>query len=94
MKYPPEIISFINDNKNLFWYTPEEKKEEISIDFLVETVLNYGTLKDFRKLVSIFGIDKTAQVFTDSISKSGRRRGNYHELTLNFFSLVFKRYAS
>jgi len=40
----PEIKQFIHEHSNLFWYTPEDKKEEISTEFLVETILNYGDL--------------------------------------------------
>jgi len=36
----PEIITFIRENTALFWYTPEDKKEAISPEFLVETILN------------------------------------------------------
>jgi len=31
----PEIKQFIREHSNLFWYTPEDKKEEISHEFLV-----------------------------------------------------------
>ena len=30
----PEIKQFIRDQHNLFWYTPENKKEDISKEFL------------------------------------------------------------
>jgi len=89
----PEIKSFIRQNAHLFWYTPEEKKEDISQEFLVETILNYGDLDAFRKLCSILGVKKVAEIFYSSLNLSDRNKGNYHELIINFFSLVFKRYA-
>jgi hypothetical protein len=32
----PEIKQFIRENRNLFWYIPVNKKEEISYEALVE----------------------------------------------------------
>ncbi len=89
-----QIKEFIRKHSNLFWYIPEEKKEEISHELLLETILNYGTLEDFKELVSILGMDKANKIFKSSVGKSERRKGNYHELTLNFFSLLFEQYAS
>ena len=37
----------IEKNKNLFWYTPESQKQNISDSLLVETIFNEGTLDDF-----------------------------------------------
>lgn len=89
----PEIKAFIRENSHLFWYTPDEKKEEISLEFLVETILNYGDIKALKKMLDLIGIKNTAKIFFDSISLSDRRKGNFHELTLNYFTLFFKRYA-
>jgi len=89
----PEIKEFIRQNSNLFWYTPEDKKEDISHEFLVETILNYGDISALKRLFSLLGIKKVAEIFLRSVNKSDRRRGNYHELTINFFQLVFKKYA-
>ncbi len=90
----PEIKAFIRKNSSLFWYIPEDKKEEIDHEVLVEFILNYGTLEDVKELFRIMGINKVAEVFFDSINKSERRKGNYHDLVLNYFTLLFKRYAS
>lgn len=92
-KHSPEIKAFIRSHSALFWYTPEDKKEEISEEFLVETILNYGDIKSVKELISLMGINKISKMFFDSISQSERRKGNYHELTLNYFTLLFKRYA-
>ena len=89
----PEIKAFIRRHGSLFWYTPEDKKEEISEEFLVETILNYGDLNSVRDLISLMGMSKISKIFFDSIGKSERRKGNYHELTLNYFTLLFKPYA-
>lgn len=46
---------FIQKNSKLFWYTPEDQKQNISDALLVETILNYGTLDDYRELVNVLG---------------------------------------
>ncbi len=90
----PEIKAFIHHHSQLFWYTPESKKEEISEEFLVETILNYGEMQSVKELISILGINRISKIFFNSINKSERRKGNYHELTLHFFSLLFKPYET
>lgn len=81
----------IRKHSSLFWYTPEGKKADISDQLLVETLLNYGTLDDFRELVATLGITRVADIFR---SVKGRQKGNYDPATYNYFSLVFDRYAS
>jgi len=89
----PELKKFIRRHSSLFWYFPEDKKEDISQDVLVEFILNYGDLEAVKELLSIMGIDSVAKTFFESISISERRKGNYNELTLNFFSIFFSKYA-
>lgn len=89
----PEIKAFIRENSHLFWYTPEDKKEEISLEFLVETILNYGDINALKKMLDLIGIKNTAKIFFNSINLSNRRKGNFHELTINYFTLFFKRHA-
>ena len=89
----PEIKQFIKEHSNLFWYTPDDKKEEISNEFLVETILNYGDINSITQLFNLLGIKKVAKIFFDTIALSNRRKGNYHELTVNYFTLVFRKYA-
>jgi hypothetical protein len=86
----PEIKQFIRGHSNLFWYIPEDKKEEISKELLVETILNYGTLDDFRELVKIFGVQQLANIF---FGTKGRKKLNYYPEIYHYFSLVFKKYA-
>jgi hypothetical protein len=89
----PEIKAFIRENSHLFWYTPEDKKEDISPEFLVETILNYGDMDAVKKLFRIYGIKKVAEIFFDTINISSRRKGNFHELTINYFTLFFQKHA-
>lgn len=88
-----EIKDFIRDNSHLFWFMPEDKKEEASIELLVETILNYGSKDAVLKLFDLVGLNKVAEVFRSSITLNTRKRGNYHEITINYFSLLFKKYA-
>jgi hypothetical protein len=89
----PEIKSFIRKNSELFWYIPDDEKENISQDVLVEFILNYGDMTAVKELFSIIGIDVAADHFFKSINLSDRRKGNYHEITLNYFTLLFNKYA-
>jgi hypothetical protein len=86
----PEIKQFIREHSNLFWYIPGDKKEEISNELLLETILNYGTLDDFRELVKIFGIQQLSNIF---FGATGRKKQNYYPEIYHYFSLIFNKYA-
>jgi len=89
-----ELKQYIEDHKHLFWYSPAPKSETVSDELLVEIILNYGSMDDIRALFSVMNINNVARIFFDSINKSERRKRNYHELTINYFTLLFNRYAS
>ena len=86
----PDIKAFIRQNSSLFWYTPEDKKEDISLEFLVETILNYGDMNNIKKLIDIIGVKETSRIF---FSAEGRKKLNYYPEIYNFFSLLFSKYA-
>ena len=86
----PEIKAFIREHSSLFWYTPEDQKENISLELLVETILNYGDMDAVRKLCSLLGVSETARIF---FGAEGRKKLNYYPEVYSFFSLVFKKYA-
>jgi hypothetical protein len=88
------VKNYIRKHGELFWYSPQDKGETVSDELLVETILNYGTMDDVQELFSVMGINKVAEIFFYMISKSERRRNNYNTLTLHYFTLLFKRYAS
>ena len=46
----PEVKSFIRKHSDLFWYIPDEQKESISHDVLVEFILNYGDMEAVKEL--------------------------------------------
>ncbi len=85
-----KVKSFINSRRSLFWYIPEEKKEELSHELLVETIFNYGSLNDIVELINILGIEKLSEVY---YSVKGRKKMNYYPEIYNLFSLVIKKYA-
>jgi hypothetical protein len=86
-----DIKMFINKNSNLFWYIPNDKKDNISHELLTETILNYGSLDDFRELVRIMGINSLSAIFN---GLQGRKKKNYYPEIHHFFSLIFAKYAS
>lgn len=85
-----EIEQFIHQHSNLFWYTPEDKKKEISPELLVETIFNYGDLNDVRELITIMGIERLSEIFN---GLQGRKKLNYYPEIYHFFSILIQRYA-
>ena len=85
-----EVKDFIRKNSYLFWYTPEDKKEDISDEFLMETILNYGTLDDFITFKNILGVSYLSNLF---FNLERRKKLNYFPEIYNFFSLYFQHYA-
>lgn len=85
-----EIKAFIRENASLFWYTPEDKKEEISHEFLVETILNFGDEKSVKKLFDLLGLEYVAEIF---YKQTNRQRVNYFPQVVNYFSLYFDKYV-
>lgn len=86
----PEIKAFIRKHSSLFWYIPEDKKEDINEEVLVEFILNYGTMEDVKELFRILGIKEAAQAFYKA---TGRKKLNYYPEVYNYFDLFFKKYA-
>ncbi len=89
----PVIKEFIRQHADLFWYIPEDKKENISDEILVEFILNYGDMKAVIDLLNLFGVEKTKNIFEHTLQISPRRAGNYNEMTVNFFQHYFRRHA-
>ena len=90
MERNPEINKFIMENSSLFWWIKPEEKPNISINALVEAVLNYGNEKSVKKLFDLIEINKVADIFFRQISG---KRSNYNKRTINFFKIYFKRHA-
>ena len=88
--YSPEIKAFIREKSSLFRSVPEDKKEEISPAVLVETILNYGSMDDVKKLIRLMGMEEVSRIF---FSAKGRQKLNYYPEIYHYFSLLFKKYA-
>jgi len=74
----------------LLWYTPSDKKEDVSDSLLVETILNYGTMDDYRTLLEVLTPHRVAEVF---FGASERQVQNYFPPIRHYFSLLLKKYA-
>ena len=90
MAHNSEINQFIQENSSLFWWIKPEEKMDISINALVEAVLNYGNEKSVKKLFDLIGLQTVANIFHRQISG---KRPNYHQRTKHFFQLYFKKHA-
>jgi hypothetical protein len=76
---------------NLFWFVPEKDKANLSIDAIVETILNYGDLEAVRLLIKLFGFKVVSEIFFRQIR---HKRVNYYPQVSNFFTYYFNRHAS
>jgi len=90
MENTTEIKEFIKENSSLFWHIPEDKKQNISHEVLVEYILNYGNQKSVKKLFELLGINQVADIFH---KQTQRKRVNYYQRTIHFFNLYFNKYA-
>ena len=88
----PDVKELIRANEYLFWYIKKDKLEDISHAVLVEFILNFGTAKAVKDLLSVLGTDYVAQVFYEHTLPG--KRTNYFPLTIHYFNLYFKRHAS
>jgi hypothetical protein len=86
----PEVKKYIKERSYLFWWVPEDKKEELSLNSLVEAVLSFGNEEDVKKLFDLVGIETVANIFLEQIS---HRRVNYKRRTRHFFDLYFRRHV-
>ena len=80
----------IEKNKDLFWYLPKNKLQEMSDLVLLEFILNYGDWLAFKDFISCFGLYKAQDLFNTLKATS---RSNLFEETTNYFNLFFQRHA-
>jgi hypothetical protein len=85
------IQELIQENAHLFWWVPQEKKKDLSLDSLVEAILNYGDSKSVKKLFDTVGIKTVADIFKKNTQN--RTRINYYPDVVNFFNLYFSKYV-
>ncbi len=89
-----KIIDFIKKRKHFFWYVPESELKNLKDESIVEHTLNYGDWDDVQKLISILGMERTAEIFRRKSKKSKIGRTNYRPEIINYFNLYFDKYAS
>ena len=82
------LQDFIKKMPYLVWST--RNYAALNSEAIVEAVLNYGNWEDFKKMIKILGLKKTAKIFRE---KSGQKRCNYRPEVKNYFTLYFNRYA-
>lgn len=82
------IHEFAKSRKELFWYI--KKPEDLSVESIVEHILNYGDWDDVQKLIEILGCRNVGRIFSKQIKK---KRTNYDEKIKHYFKLYFKLYA-
>jgi len=85
-----KIKEYIKENRSLFWWIKDSEKENVSIELLVETILNYGNEKSIKRLFELVGIKRVASIF---YKQTSRKRSNYYPQTINFFKLYFEKNA-
>jgi len=79
-----DIKQFIRENEALFWGVKPEEIENISLNVLVETMLNYGNEKKVKTLFDLIGVKTVAELFYRQISGKSGKRSNYHQRTKHF----------
>lgn len=84
-----DIHEFIKKRPYLIWHVRD--LDSLSKEAIVEAVLNYGDFDDVKKMNSILGIERTAEIFRKQINQ---RRCNYRPEIKNYFNLYFQKYAS
>ncbi len=82
------VQNFIKKRPYLVWSV--QNYQNLSEEAIVEAVLNYGDFDDVKKLISLLGLKKTAEIFRKD---SQRTRSNYRPNIKNYFNLYFKKYA-
>lgn len=88
--HPGKLKKFIGDHSFFWWWVPEDEKENLSMESIIEATLNYGDVKDIKLLFELVGYQKTKEIFLKQISG---KRPNYSKRTANFFKLYFERHA-
>ncbi|MEO8230762.1 MAG: hypothetical protein ABI638_00650 [Ignavibacteriota bacterium] len=89
-EHSPELKKFIKEHSYLWWWVPEDKKEFLSLDSIVEAILNYGYVKDIKKLFELVGIENVSEIFFKHIAG---KRPNYSKKTINYFNIYFQKHA-
>lgn len=98
MENQEAIKAFLEKNKDLFWHIPKSKIQDVSLDVLVEYVINYGDYSCVKEMLHILGVKKVAEIFYKNNNASFDNpnevvRNNYNDLNRNLFKLYFDKHA-
>jgi hypothetical protein len=98
MENQEAIKAFLEKNKDLFWHIPKSKIQDVSLDVLVEYVINYGDYSCVKEMLQILGVKKVAEIFYKNNNASFENpnkvvRNNYNDLNRNLFKLYFDKHA-
>ncbi len=92
--YSTELIEYIQNHKYFWWWVPEKSLANLSFSSIVEGSLSYGDVADIKELFQLIGIEKVAEIFYQATQQTDKKkRINYHQRTLHFFDLYFKRHV-
>ena len=83
-----EARELIKSKPYLVWST--QNYDELSPERILESVVSYGDWPDFLKLIKIFGLKQSAQLFNEIKTK---RRTNLSPQTTHYFTNYFEKYA-
>lgn len=81
---------FARKHKELFWST--KSYDTLDERVVVESILNHGDWDAVQELITLLGIQRTAEVFREW-SRSDRPRTNFYPQTTAYFNRYFDRYA-
>jgi len=82
------VQEIIKNKPYLAWYVKNPK--ELSEEATLEHVLNYGSWDDVLQFFKIAGINKSADLFSKTLTKN---RINYRPKIENYFKLYFQKHA-
>lgn len=88
MSKKKQAQELVKDKPYLMWYS--KNYDNLSEKSIVESVLNYGSWKDFLQLEKIYGTSSLSVYFDQIINK---KRVNLKPQTINYFTNYFKTYA-
>jgi len=92
MENSPELKALIRKNAHLFWYSKENKKENLPLGVVLEFFINYAGKETIKELFDTVGIKTAAAVFFEQL-KTQKDRSNYFPELSNFFTLYFNKHA-
>lgn len=82
------LQSLFSRKPYLAWFVKD--KNQLSLESMLEQVLNYGSWQDYLRVEKEMGIVRVKAVFE---SLKNKKRTNLRPKTINYFNLYFAKYA-